>query len=404
LEKKLLEGIKVADFGWAVVGPLTIKTLADYGAEVLLIEGRSRNPGLRVIGPYKDNVPDMDTSGAFNQSSTNKLSIAVNLAKPKGIGLAKKIVAWADIVSENMRGQAMQRMGLGYEELKKVKPDIIMLSSCMMGQTGPYTESVGYGGPLTALAGFGHITGWPDREPIGPAGPYTDFIAPHFNTLAILAALDYRRRTGKGQYLDLSQYENGIHFMAPLVLDYFVNKRVADRKGNKLPYAVPHNAYRCQGDDRWCVIAVFTDEEWESFCKVIGNPAWTDHPKFSTLLKRKKNEDELNKLVEEWTINHSAEEVMTMMQQAGVAAGLVENAEDLQEHDPQLKHRNFYRSLEHPKQGKYVAPRSIFTVSKVTCQLQRAPLLGEHNEYILKKILGMSDKEIAELVVEGVIE
>ncbi len=404
MQKKLLEGIKVADFTWAAVGPLTIKTLADYGAEVIQIEGRSRNPGMRVIGPFKDNTPDLDTSGGFNQWATSKLSIAIDLTKPKGLALAKKIVAWADIAADNMRGQAMQRMGLGYEELKKVKPDIIVLSSCMMGQTGPYARSVGYGGPLTALAGFRHITGWPDREPTGPAGAYTDFIAPRFNTLAILAALDYRRRTGKGQYLDLSQYENGTHFMAPLILDYVVNGRVANRMGNKLSYAAPHNAYRCQGDDRWCAIAVFTDEEWQGFCNVIGNPAWTKDARFSTLPARKKNEEELDKLVEEWTINYSAEEVMTLMQEAGVAAGLLENAEDLQEHDPQLKHRHLYWKLEHPRQGEYTAPRPVFTVSKTPCEVRRAPLLGEHNEYVLKEILGMSDEEIAELIVEGVLE
>jgi benzylsuccinate CoA-transferase BbsF subunit len=402
--KKLLEGIKIADFMWAAVGPLTIKTFADYGAEVIQIEGRTRNSGMRVIGPYKNHDTDMDLSGSWNQWDTSKMDIAINLSKPKGVEIAKKIVAWADIVADNFNSHTMEKMGLGYEELKKIKPDIIMLSSCMMGQTGPYSRSVGYGGPLTALSGFRHITGWPDLEPIGPAGAYTDFIAPHFNTLALLAALEYRRRTGKGQYLDLSQYENGVHFMSPLILDYNVNGRVADRMGNRLAYAAPHGAYRCQGDDRWCAIAVFTDEEWASFCKVIGNPEWTDDPKFSTLVARKENEDELDRLVEDWTIHYAAEEVMNLMQKHGVPAGVLQNAEDLQEHDPQLKHRNLYRTLSHPKQGKYVAPRPVFMASKCTCDVQRAPLLGEHNEYVMKEILGISDKEISELVVEGVLE
>ena len=202
----------------------------------------------------------------------------------------------------------------------------------------------------------------------------------------------------------MSQYENGVHFMAPLILDYVVNQRVANRMGNRYPYAAPHGAYRCRGEDRWCAIAVFTDEEWQSFCKVIGNPAWTNDPKFSTLLARKENEEELDRLVEEWTINHSAEEVMSMMQAAGVAAGTVQTAEDLLEHDPQLKHRHFFWELEHPEIGKYRARRPPFMLSKSPCELRRAPLLGEHNEYVLKEILGMSDEEIAELVIEGVIE
>ncbi len=397
MQKKLLEGIKIADFTWAAVGPMTMKTFADYGAEVIQIESVTRLTGMRWL-------PNYNESAAFNQWCTNKLSCTINLAKPKGIELAKKIVARADIVADNMRGQSMQRMGLGYEELKKVKPDIIVLSSCMMGQTGPYSKSMGDGGTLTALSGFRHITGWPDREPVGPAGPYTDFVAPHFNTFALLAALDYRRRTGKGQYLDFAQYENGVHFMAPLVLDYCVNKRVASRIGNRYPNAAPHGAYRCQGDDRWCAIAVFTDEEWYSFCNVIGNPAWTKDTRFSTLLKRKKNEDELDRLVEAWTSNHTAEEVMTLMQESGVAAGLLENAEDLQEHDPQLKHRNFYRKLEHPVTGKMTAPRDVFIASKAECELKRAPLLGEHTEYVVKEILGMSESEYSALKADGVLE
>ena len=297
----------------------------------------------------------------------------------------------------------MERMGLGYEELKKLKSNIIMLSTCMQGQKGPHASSPGSGVTLPALSGFHHIAGWPDGLPTS-TGAYTDWVAVHFNVLAILAALDYRHRTGKGQYLDMSQYEHGIHFLAPLVLDYNVNRRVADRKGNRCDHATPHGAFRCRGEDRWCTIAVFTDEEWKAFCKVIGNPEWTNTTTFTTLLARKRNEDELERLVEEWTINHAAEEVMTMMQSVGVAAGVVENGEDIMERDPQLKYRHFFWELEHPEVGTYRAPRAGFVLSKVPCELRRAPLLGEHNEYVLKEVLGLPDEEIAELVASGAIE
>ncbi len=403
LKKKALAGIKVADFTRAVAGPITTKTLSDYGAEVIKIEGKVKFDGHRMASPFKDNIPGLNRGGDFNQDSTGKLSIALNLAHPKGIEIAKKFIAQADIVVENFAGGVMKRMGLGYEELKKIKPDIIMLSACMQGQTGPHTTHPGLGFHLTALSGFTHITGWPDREPLD-LGPHTDFIAPHFNVLAILAALDYRRRTGRGQYIDMSQYENGIHFMAPLVLDYTVNQRVANRIGNHHSSAAPHGAYRCRGEDRWCVIAVFTDEEWHSFSKVIGDPTLTTNPKFSTLPARKENEEELDSLVEEWTITHSAEEVMSLMQAAGVAAGVVETGEDLLEHDPQLKHRRFFQELDHPEIGKHYARGPAFVLSKCPCELQRAPLLGEHCEYVLKEILGMSDDEIAELVIEEVLE
>jgi benzylsuccinate CoA-transferase BbsF subunit len=256
---------------------------------------------------------------------------------------------------------------------------------------------------LTALAGFSQIAGWPDHEPLF-LGVYTDFIVPRFNTLAILAALDYRRRTGRGQYLDASQYEASLHFMAPLILDYAANQRIAMRMGNRSANAAPHGAYRCRGEDRWCAIAVFTDEEWQSFGQVIGNPALTNNPKFSTLPARKENEDELDKLVEEWTINHPPEEVMNLMQAAGVAAGIVATGEDMLEYDPQLKHRHFFWELDHPEIGKYRAAGPAFVLSKSHREVRSAPLLGEHSEYVLKEILGIADDEIAELVMEGILE
>ncbi|MFC1928893.1 CaiB/BaiF CoA transferase family protein [Chloroflexota bacterium] len=402
-QRKLLEGIKVVDFTRVITGPLTVKYLADYGAEVIKIESTRRHDAGRLSRPQKDGLVGVNRGGSFNQYNTGKLSVTLNLAHPRGVEIAKKLIARADVVVENFAGGVMARMGLSYEELKKVKPDIIMVSSCMMGQTGPHAAHPGFGHHLTGLSGFNHIAGWPDRE--APyLGPYTDYIAPHFHVLAILAALDYRRQTGKGQYIDMSQYENGVHFMTPLLLDYALNHRMAGRTGNRYPYAAPHAAYRCRGEDRWCAIAVFTDDEWQGFCKVIGNPAWTEEPRFSTLQERKENEDELEKLVEDWTINHPAEEVMGMMQVAGVAAGVLQTGEDLLEHDPQLKHRHFYWELDHPELKKYHALGHSFVLSKSPCELRRAPLLGEHTEYALKEFLGMSDDEIAELVIEKVLE
>jgi len=351
-----------------------------------------------------DNIVSFNRGPMFNQDNAGKLSIALNLAHPKGVGVAKKLVAQSDIVVESMAEGVMKRMGLGYEELKNVKPDIIMLSTCNQGQTGPHANHPGMGFHLTALAGINYLAGWPDRAPIWLNLPYSDWIAPSFSVLAILSALDYRRRTGKGQYLDLSQYENSEHFMAPLILDYMINQRIANRMGNRYSYASPHGAYRCRGEDRWCAIAVFTDEEWQSFSKVIGNPAWTANPKFSTLPARKENEEELDSLVEEWTINRSAEEVMSMMQATGVAAGVIATGEDLLEHDPQLRHRHFFWEVDHPEVGKYRTGGPSYVLSKLPCEVRRAPLLGEHNEYALKELLGMSDDEIAELVIDGVVE
>lgn len=404
MKKKLFEGIKVADFGWVAEGPMIAKYLGDYGAEVIRLEGRKRPEPMRARGPHKDGIVGLDRSLSSNQWNTSKFGLAIDLSKPKGVEIAKRIVAWSDIVIENFSGGAMKEMGLGYEVLKKIKPDVIMLSSCMMGQTGPYASSPGTGSLLPALSGMVDIHGWPDRMPIQP-GAYTDWVAVHYNVIVLLAALDYRRRTGKGQYIDVSQFEANIHFLSPLSLDYTVNQRVDSRVGNHYDYAAPHNAYRCRGEERWCAIAIFNDEEWRNFCRVIGNPPWTRDARFSSLQARKSNEDELDKLVEEWTINYTADEVMKLMQAAGVIAGILETGEDLMEYDPQLKHRQFFYELNHPVIGKYRASRAgCFVLSKDSCELRSAPMVGEHNEYILKDILGMSDEEVAELVVEGVIE
>jgi benzylsuccinate CoA-transferase BbsF subunit len=404
MPKKLLEGIKVVGFDWVFAGPMTTKIFSDWGAEVIKVEGRSRPDMTRVGRPCKDNIPGFNRAGQFNQYSTGKLSVCLNLGNPKGIQIAKKLADRADIVMENFAGGAMKRMGLGYEELKKTNPDIIMLSSCMMGQTGPRASHPGLGSQLVAISGFTEITGWPDREPVGPDGPYTDWIVPHLNGLMLLGALEYRRRTGKGQYIDMSQFENSVHFMAPLILDYAVNKRLATRMGNRCAYAAPHGVYRCRGEDRWCAIAVYTDEEWRSFGQVIGNPAWVSDPKFATLLTRKENEEQLDRLVEEWTSNYSAEDVMNMMQAAGVGAGVVETSEDVLEHDPQLKARHLFWELDHPEIGRYRAVGPSFILSKSPTELRRAPLLSEHNEQVLKGILGMPDEEYNQLCKEGVIE
>ena len=510
MPKKPLEGIKVIGFTWYVAGPQTTKTLAACGAEVISIEGRTRMDPQRTTQPYKDGTSGIDRGGDFNQYNAGKMSIALNLASAKGIEIARQLITRADIVVENFAGGVMKRMGLGYEELRKVKPDIIMLSACMQGQTGPHADHPGTGYQLTALSGFYYITGWPDEEPTPPDGPYPDYIVPRFSVLAILAALDYRRRTGKGQYLDLSQYENAVHFLSPLILDNVVNKRIATRIGNSSLYAAPHGVYRCRSedrwcgisiatddewmilcrlmsdlewakearfstlearrenkaeldklmeewsmerstgeitsmlkrfdmpvrrleggeeelagdaefaeragvaaphgayyckpDDRWCAIAVQTDEEWQSFCRVIGSPAWTKDAKFSTLKSRQENGEELDRLIGEWTINFSAEEVMTMMQAAGVPAGVLETGQDLMDKDLQLRHRGLFEELDHPEIGKYRAAGTAFKLSKSLTELKSAPTLGEHNEYILKEILGMSDEEVVQLVIDGAVE
>ncbi|MBI2851471.1 MAG: CoA transferase [Chloroflexi bacterium] len=387
MAKKLFEGIRVVDFTLYLTGPLTTQALSNCGAEVIKIDTRSQMTG----------------GGAGGQPmQTNKLSATLNFASPRGLELARRLIATADIVVENFAGGSLKRRGLGYDDIKTFKPDIIYLSTCMQGQTGPYSSHAASGHKLTALTGFDYISGWPDRPPSYMAA-YTDIIAPRYNIIALLAALEYRRRTGKGQFLDMSQYEGGIQFMAPAILDYSVNKQITERAGNKYPYAAPHNAYRCTGEEMWCAIAVFTDKEWLSFCKVIGKPALAKDSRFTTLLARKENEEELDRLVNEWTSSRSAEDVMNQMQAAGVPAGMVENGDDHIERNHQLKHRHFLWELDHPG-GPFFSPAGVhFQLSKTPYELQRSPIFGEHNNYVYKDILGLSDEDIAQLTQDGVI-
>ncbi len=387
MSPKLLEGIRTVEVTGHVTGPVTTQLLADCGAEAIVIETGSRQ--VRFGRPEKE-----------HKNTTGKLSVSLNFIHTKGLALARRLIATADVFVENMAGGKLANRGLGYEDIRRVKPDIIYLATCMQGQTGPHYAHAASGHKLSALAGYNHITGWPDREPAW-VGTYTDFVAPRYNIIAILGALEYRRRTGKGQFLDMSQYEPSLQFMATAILDYTVNARVAGRMGNQHPCAAPHNAYRCRGEDRWCAIAVFTDEEWQHFCQAISRPELAADARFSTILARKANEEELDRLVNDWTNSRTAEEVMRLMQSAGIAAGIVENVEDQVLHDPHLKHREYFWEIDAPQTKRYIHHEDPFY--RLTVRVRQGPLLGEHNSYVLKNILGLTDEEIAGLLQEGVI-
>jgi benzylsuccinate CoA-transferase BbsF subunit len=403
-EKRPLDGIKVLDFTATVLGPTVTRYLADHGATVIRVESMTHPETTRIATPYAGGVFSLNRSGYFATHNSGKLSLTLNMMKPKAVEVARRLVKWADVVIESFVPGVMVRWGLSYDEVSKIKPDIIMASTCLQGQTGPHSNHRGYGQMPSAMAGWFELTGWPDGEPVGPYSAYSDWIDWNYLLISILAALDYRSRTGKGQYIDQSQLESAIHFLSPAILDYNINGRIATRIGNRDPYAAPHGAYRCHGEDRWCVIAVTRDEEWHAFCRVIGNPDWAKERSFATLMARKENEDELDRLVEEWTINHSPEEVMNLMQAAGVPAGVVETAEDLF-HDPQLEHRGHFVVLDHAEMGRHSVGTAVFRLSKCPNSPKfAAPLLGEHNEYVLKELLGISDEEIADLMAEGALE
>lgn len=396
------EDIKVVDFTWAFTGPLITKYLADHGATVVHIESRRRLCVFRTTPPFKDGKSGIDRTGIFATVNANKYGMALDLGNPKGIEVAKKLIIWSDVVVESFAPGVMENFRLGYEDMIKIKPDIIMLRASNQGQTGPYKSHSGYGFHLMSLSGFPNLVGWPDESPLPLFNSYTDYIGPQFGTVALIAALDHRRKTGEGQLIDLSQFEASLHFLTPLLLDYFVNQRQLTRMGNSCPYAAPHGVYKCSGDDRWCAIAVFTDEEWESLLDVMGNPEWSNDRKYMTLFGRKENEKELDKMIEAWTLDFTPERLMLLLQEVGVSAGIVENAKDLYE-DPQLRHREHFWLMDHKELGNFSHIGTSFSLS-LTPAKPRMPshCLGEHTRYICDDLLGMSEDEFENYLQAGV--
>jgi benzylsuccinate CoA-transferase BbsF subunit len=422
-----LQGVRVTDFSWFGAGPYVTRLLAAYGAEVIRIESNTKIDGMRWQAPRKPDVTaTYNISGMFNNFNPGKLGITLNMNHPKGIELARKLIAISDVVLDNFYPAAMEKWGLTYEKLVEIKPDIIVTTMPVMGITGPYTLWRGFGTSVRTIAGMDYITGNPDRPPIGTGmAALPDFTCnPYHAATAILSALHYRNRTGKGQFIELAQFESTVCWTETAILDYTANGHIQTGMRNRLPHAAPHGVYRCMGEDRevdycampesvperrkkeerWCAIAVFTEEEWKSFCTALGNPSWTEDERFSTFDARKVNEDELDRLIEEWTSGRSPEDVMMLMQQAGVASGVVQDGEDLLSRDPQLKERGFYVWLDHPEAGRIAHDGLTFALSETPGEIRRAPLLGEHNEFVYGEILGLSEDDVNQLITEGALE
>lgn len=404
ITKKVFEGIKIAEFAWVVVGPSTSRYFADQGATVVKIESHTRLDTNRVNGPFVNGIPTPDGSMFYGKHNPNKYCISIDLASPGGKKLAWKMIEWADVVTESFSPGTMEKWGMGYEDIKKVKPDVIFFSSSMQGRGGPHSSYAGYGQNAVNFSGFSEVTGWPDRLPSPPYGAYTDYVSCRFAAFAIMAALEYRRRTGKGQYIDQSQFESSVQFFAPPVMDYQINGNIMKRNGNRFPFSSPHGVYKCQGEDNWVALTVGDENEWKNFCLAVDNPSLALKAEFATLEQRKKNEDALDKLITDWTLTHTAEKVEAILQKAGVPCNVVEKASDIYQ-DPQLASRNYFTTLEHPTMGmqKYEA-QGCFLLSKTPREIKTpSPTVGEHNEYVFKELLKMSDDEIAEFIIDGSI-
>ncbi len=397
-----LDGIRVVDFTAVWAGPHVTQWLAVMGAEVIKIESNLRPDMTRSF--FSNVNTNLTMSAEYSGLNYGKKACTLNMTLPKARELVKELIKVSDIVTENFGGSVMDRWGLGYLELKKIKPDIIMYSGSGFGRTGPYKEFPAYAGIVEAFAGLCSLNGYPNGEPLPMATfGYADITSAEHGAFAILAALHHRLKTGEGQYIDLSMTEVVASLLFGAIMDYTMNDRVQGLQGNWNSTMAPHSCYRCQGDDEWVAIAVSNDEEWKAFCYAIGNPEWTMDERFRDGLNRWKNQEELDRLIEEWTKNHAHYEVAEILQKAGVMAGpTLKVAEVVQ--DRHLKERGFLIDVGHPDVGTVRFPRLPWMSSEgPQGNYEQPPCLGEYNDYVFRELLKMPEEEIAQLEEEQVI-
>jgi crotonobetainyl-CoA:carnitine CoA-transferase CaiB-like acyl-CoA transferase len=377
-----------------LAGPYATRILADFGAEVIKVQSKKTAKGV-----------ESNLTTYFNNWNRNKRSITLDMSHPEAREILLKLTERSDVLIENFSPRVMSNWGLNYEKLKEARPALIMVSMSAMGQTGPWKDYVAFGPTLHALSGLTYLTSFEKDSPMGLGYAYADSISGLYAALVVLAALEYRDGTGQGQYIDLSEYEAICTLMGPALLDTSVHGKEVLPHGNRSNYipAAPYGCYKCSGMDRWCVMAVFNEEEWQSLCKVLGDPDWTKEEKFSNLLKRKENAEELDELLTQWTLQYTPEQVVNLLQEAGVPAGVVQHAGNLAK-DPQLIARDFFIHLEHPTLGSTTSDRSPIRFEEdLSVNWKAGPLLGEDNRYVFLELLGLTEGEFSSFIEKGII-
>ncbi|MDO8670231.1 MAG: CoA transferase [Dehalococcoidia bacterium] len=398
-----LENIRILDLTAVWAGPYTTKMLADMGAEVIKVESVQR-PSQQRWAMMPDNVAAGNNGGAYhNKVNRNKYDITIDLTDADGVRVFKELVKICDVVAESYTPRVMKQFGLEYPVLKEIKPDIIMLSISGYGQQGPYRDYAAYGFGIEAMMGLPSLTGYADRGPSRPGVNYGDPSAGLYGSAAVLSALFYRRRTGKGQHIDLSMQEALTHLIGEQIMDYRMNERVAGRMGNRHMAMSPQGVYRCQGEEKWVAIAVRDDKDWRRFCEVTGHPEWIEDARFADSLSRWNNQAELDWLVADWTSQYDHIEAMKILQGAGIPAGAALSGKEIL-FDPHLKERRFFEMVWHPETGVKPTPGVVTRLSKTPGSIRLyAGMLGEHNELILGDYLGLSPADIASLEEKKVI-
>ena len=415
----LLSGIRVADFCWMGVGSVATRMLADFGAEVIKIEDRTRLDMPRRLPIYKDDMrsygeedpnPDPDKGGLFNNYCRNKLGVTINMRTPEGKELCERLIASSSVVTENFAPGVMERWGLTYDAVRAIRPDVIMARMSGYGHDGPHSGHKSYGPVIQAVCGLSFNSGLPGREPSGWGLSYMDNQAAYYNSAALLLAIYHRMLTGEGGEIDVSAVEVGINLLGPDLLDTLVNARPSRRpdfpRGNRLefPSAAPHGVYPASGDDEWVAVAVFDDRAWESLVEAMGSPGWAADVDFATVAGRVARQDDLDARLGEWTKNFDKHDLMHRLQAVGVPAGAVQNSRDLAEVDQQIADRGTFFELDHPVIGPALFEGNPMDFSRTEQQHWRsAPLLGEDNDYVFGELLGLSADERADLTDKGAI-
>lgn len=398
-----LSGVRIADFTWVWAGPFATLQLAHLGAEVIRVESQNRVCVTRRIPPFADGQGGINRSGYYNQFNQGKLSLSLNFKQPEAIAIAKQLVAVSDVVSENFAAGVMDKLGLGYETLKQIKPDIIMIAMSGYGAMGPESSYVSYGPAQAPLSGLSSLTGFPDFPPMHVGFSYGDPNGGLHGAFAILAALMHRKRTGEGQYIDMSQMDTSIALLGEGVMAQVMNGATPPRAGNRDPYMSPHGLFHCQGEDRWVSIVVANEKEWQRFCSAMEQPGLATDPRFATLAARKQHEDELEILIRAWTETLSAEEVTKKLQAAGVAAYPALTNKELAE-DAHMQQRGFFVELPHPEVGVRRHAGLPWLFSDTPCQVHRsAPCLGQDTDDVMQRVLGYSEEKITELKTKGAL-
>jgi len=399
---KPLEGIRVCDFTWVWAGPFCTMQLAHLGADVIKIESSRRLDTVRGFVPA-DDQPGINRAGYFNQYNQGKRSIALDLGTEEGRAIAFQLATISDIVTENFSAGVMQRMGLGYERLKAVKPEIIMISLSGYGASGPLSPYISYGPAQVPMSGLASLTGYVGGPPNEVGVSYGDPNGGIHGAVAILAALWHRQRTGEGQYIDQSQWESAIAVLPEGIMAQVMNGEQPERMGNRSLTMAPHGTFRTAGEDDWVSIACDSDEEFAALCGVMDRPKLANDQRFATAGARKANEEALETEITAWTSGRDRWEVTRQLQAAGVAAFPSMTSADLV-NDPHLRERDIFVELEHPEVGVRTHVGIPWKLSATPCAVERpAPLLGQHTDEVLREVLHMPDTELAALRERGVL-